>query len=49
MITTDINFNGIEIHKEDINMQKDILNNNITEWMGDYEQIDDILILGVRL
>lgn len=29
--------------------QKEILDSTIEEWKGDYEQIDDILVIGIRL
>ncbi len=29
--------------------QKEILENTLTEWQGDYEQVDDILIMGVNI
>ena len=32
-----------------MNEQKNILNNTIEEWRGEVEQIDDILIFGVKI
>jgi serine phosphatase RsbU (regulator of sigma subunit) len=29
--------------------QKNILNNTITDWMGDLEQVDDICVIGVKV
>ena len=39
----------LEIHTEPMNDQKNILDKTITDWMGDNSQIDDILVLGVRV
>lgn len=38
-----------EIHKLPMNEQKDILNNTIDKWRGKIEQVDDIIIVGVRI
>ena len=37
------------IHEYPMNEQKEILEKTFDEWKGDYEQIDDILIIGVKL
>ena len=29
--------------------QKEILNDKIEQWKGDHEQIDDILVMGIRI
>ena len=39
----------IRINKKPMKEQRDILDNTIQEWMGDVEQIDDILVLGLRI
>lgn len=39
----------LKIHKEPMREQKNILDKTITDWMGDHSQIDDILVLGVRV
>jgi serine phosphatase RsbU (regulator of sigma subunit) len=39
----------IEIHKKPTAEQKSILNQRIEEWKGNYEQVDDILVFGVRI
>ncbi|MBL4818240.1 MAG: SpoIIE family protein phosphatase [Deltaproteobacteria bacterium] len=39
----------IENYGKNMNEQKEILNNAIEEWKGEYEQIDDICVIGVRL
>lgn len=38
-----------EIHKKPIKEQKQILNQTLEEWMGDNEQIDDILVIGIKV
>lgn len=37
------------IQEEDMTTQKEILENTINEWMGNHAQIDDILVLGIRI
>lgn len=32
-----------------MNEQKDYLENTIHEWQGSFEQVDDILVIGVRI
>jgi hypothetical protein len=39
----------MKIHQEPMVEQKKILDKTITDWMGDYFQIDDILVIGVRV
>jgi phosphoserine phosphatase RsbU/P len=39
----------MEIHQMPVNEQKIILETKFTEWKGDNEQVDDILILGIRM
>jgi serine phosphatase RsbU (regulator of sigma subunit) len=39
----------IEIHQEPMREQKNILDKTIADWMGDNSQIDDILVIGVRV
>jgi len=39
----------IDIQDEDMITQKEILNRTITEWRGEYEQIDDIVVLGFKV
>jgi serine phosphatase RsbU (regulator of sigma subunit)/Tfp pilus assembly protein PilF len=45
------NFKNIlaEIHTRSVKEQKEILQNTLKEWMADTDQIDDILVIGVRL
>ncbi len=39
----------LRINKKSMVEQKNILDNTIQEWMGEVEQIDDILVLGLRI
>ncbi len=39
----------LEIHKKSLKEQKEILIEKHLDWKGDYKQVDDILIIGVRL
>lgn len=39
----------VSIHKKDLKEQNSILEKTIIKWKGDLEQIDDILIFGVRV
>ena len=32
-----------------IEEQKDVLENTLNDWKGDFEQVDDILIIGLRV
>jgi serine phosphatase RsbU (regulator of sigma subunit) len=38
-----------EISELPVDEQKSVLENKFTEWKGDLEQVDDVLILGIRL
>ena len=39
----------LDVHKEPIFLQKEILNRTFEEWRGNQEQVDDILIIGVKV
>lgn len=39
----------LEIHEKPMEEQKEILNTTIEDWMGKVEQIDDILVMGMRI
>jgi len=39
----------VDIQDEDMITQKEILNKTITEWRGEHEQIDDIVVLGFKI
>ena len=37
------------IHKENMKKQKSMLNKAFEDWRGNYEQIDDVLVIGIRI
>jgi ligand-binding sensor domain-containing protein/serine phosphatase RsbU (regulator of sigma subunit) len=39
----------LEIHQKPMTDQKEILEKRIEEWQGDLEQIDDMLVIGIRI
>jgi ligand-binding sensor domain-containing protein/serine phosphatase RsbU (regulator of sigma subunit) len=39
----------LDIHRKPMLKQKEILEKNLKEWMGDTEQTDDITVMGIRL
>ena len=39
----------LSIHKEDMNKQEILLRESIVSWMGNYSQIDDILVMGIKI
>ncbi|MEA3316534.1 MAG: tetratricopeptide repeat protein, partial [Bacteroidota bacterium] len=39
----------VSIHQKSMKEQKEILERNYYEWKGNHEQIDDILIIGIRI
>ncbi len=39
----------VEIHQQSMNEQKELLTKRIYEWMGENMQVDDILIIGIRV
>ncbi|MFH1000477.1 MAG: SpoIIE family protein phosphatase, partial [Bacteroidota bacterium] len=39
----------VDIHEKPMKDQQKILENTIKEWIGDFPQIDDILVLGIRI
>jgi serine phosphatase RsbU (regulator of sigma subunit) len=39
----------LDVHKFPIEKQKDILNKTIEEWRGPLDQVDDILVIGVKI
>ncbi len=38
-----------EIHEKPLKVQKEILYNTLKEWMGENDQVDDILVIGIRV
>ena len=39
----------IDMHKKPMDLQKEILENEFEAWRSDYEQIDDIMVMGIRI
>jgi serine phosphatase RsbU (regulator of sigma subunit)/Tfp pilus assembly protein PilF len=39
----------LSIHKQPMNIQKDILERAFVKWKGNLEQVDDVLVIGVRV
>jgi serine phosphatase RsbU (regulator of sigma subunit) len=39
----------LDVHKHPIEKQKDLLNKTIEEWRGPLDQVDDILVIGVKI
>lgn len=39
----------VEIHEEKLSVQKEVLDKTLEEWKGDRIQLDDILVMGIRL
>ncbi|MBN2682425.1 MAG: SpoIIE family protein phosphatase [Bacteroidales bacterium] len=39
----------LDIHKSPMEKQKELLEKNLFEWMGTNEQVDDILVIGVKI
>jgi serine phosphatase RsbU (regulator of sigma subunit) len=39
----------VDLSSKDIAEQKQILENSFTEWMGDFEQLDDVCVIGVKI
>lgn len=36
-------------HQEDLNAQKKVMHNEFMTWMADYEQVDDVCVVGIRV
>lgn len=39
----------MEVHQKSMSVQHDFLKNQIEDWQGPYEQVDDILVIGIRI
>lgn len=39
----------LDIQDKDMKAQGDLMNKTLTEWRGDYEQIDDVVIMGFKI
>ena len=49
LLTKNLKETLLRIHSEPMHSQKEILNETLRQWKGDYKQIDDILIIGLRI
>ena len=39
----------LDVNKNDLNIQKTMISNSFKEWKGRLEQVDDVLIMGIKL
>jgi serine phosphatase RsbU (regulator of sigma subunit) len=39
----------LSVHKKEMSQQQDYLERTMHEWQGSFEQVDDILVIGVRI
>ncbi len=39
----------LDIHQDPMARQKELLGKELNRWMGNYEQIDDVLVMGIRI
>ena len=39
----------LRIHREPMHRQRELLDLELKKWMGDHEQIDDVLVMGIRI
>ena len=39
----------LQIHEQDMNDQKQFLDEQLNQWQGDMEQLDDICVIGMRM
>ncbi|MEZ5012487.1 MAG: SpoIIE family protein phosphatase [Bacteroidales bacterium] len=39
----------LDIHGNPLDIQRDMLDRALVDWMGDAEQVDDILVIGIRI
>ncbi len=49
MLTKNLKETLLRIHTESMQAQKDILQETLEKWKGDYKQVDDILVIGLRI
>jgi serine phosphatase RsbU (regulator of sigma subunit) len=49
LLTKNLKETLLRIHSEPMHSQKEILNETLQQWKGDYKQVDDILIIGLRI
>ncbi len=38
----------LQIHNEPLDVQKQMLDDNLTQWRGNIKQLDDVSVIGVR-
>jgi serine phosphatase RsbU (regulator of sigma subunit) len=38
-----------EVHKKPMSQQMEILDQEFEEWKGDQEQVDDVIVMGIRI
>jgi hypothetical protein len=39
----------VSVHDKPMNIQKEILNDTFERWKGSFEQVDDVLVMGLNL
>ena len=39
----------LDIHQEPMQKQNELLGVELDQWMGEHEQIDDVLVMGIRI
>ncbi len=39
----------LNLHRLPMDKQHEILENNVMEWRGQQEQVDDILVIGIKI
>jgi len=39
----------LDIHEEPMQKQRELLGNEFDQWMGEHEQIDDVLVMGIQI
>jgi len=39
----------IEVHKKPMLQQMEILDQEFNDWKGDQEQVDDVIVMGIRI
>jgi len=39
----------LSYHQKPLNIQKELLLNTLLDWKGDYDQVDDIMVVGIKI